>query len=120
MRTKSPSLACRATFQSFQPARPTCATRRGSRLARSEFAADSPLEEAGFEPSVPRETTKFSTPAHVAVASLRGDRRLQIPDRDRSFSRRKRFPVGRVFQFGSLAVERQELSRSGRHRLTFA
>src|SRR6516165_12460645 len=26
---------------------------------------DSPLEEAGFEPSVPRDTPKFSTPAHV-------------------------------------------------------
>src|SRR6516162_3333118 len=26
---------------------------------------DSPLEEAGFEPSVPRDKPKFSTPAHV-------------------------------------------------------
>jgi hypothetical protein len=32
---------------------------------RTKFAADSPLEEAGFEPLVPRDTTKFSTPAHV-------------------------------------------------------
>jgi hypothetical protein len=27
---------------------------------RTEFAADSPLEEAGFEPSVPRDTTEIS------------------------------------------------------------
>src|SRR6202011_5793716 len=31
------------------------------------FATDSPLEEAGFEPSVPRDTTKFSMPAHVTL-----------------------------------------------------
>jgi hypothetical protein len=30
------------------------------------FAVDSPLEGTGFEPSVPRDTTKFSTWAHVA------------------------------------------------------
>ena len=38
------------------------------------------------------------------------------------FSRRKRFPLGRVTirLAGGLAVERRELSRSGRHRLTFA
>jgi ABC transporter substrate binding protein len=29
---------------------------------------DSPLEEAGFEPSVPRDTTKFSMPANVTYA----------------------------------------------------
>jgi hypothetical protein len=29
---------------------------------------DSPLEKAGFEPSVPRDTTKFSMPAHVTYA----------------------------------------------------
>ena len=34
---------------------------------RDRFAVDSPLEEAGFEPSVPRDTTKFSTPAHVTA-----------------------------------------------------
>src|SRR6266481_8830164 len=31
-------------------------------------SSDSPLEEAGFEPSVPRDTTKFSMPAHVTYA----------------------------------------------------
>ena len=38
-------------------------------LARSDgSSSDSPLEEAGFEPLVPRDTTKFSTPAHVTSA----------------------------------------------------
>src|SRR6516162_2680250 len=32
---------------------------------RNRWFADSLLEEAGFEPSVPRDTPKFSTPAHV-------------------------------------------------------
>src|ERR1700730_14842904 len=32
------------------------------------FVADSPLEEGGFEPSVPRDTTKFSMAAHVTYA----------------------------------------------------
>ena len=32
------------------------------------FVGDSLLEEAGFEPSVPRDTTKFSMPAHVTYA----------------------------------------------------
>src|SRR6202035_6091750 len=36
----------------------------------SRFATDSPLEGAGFEPSVPRDTTKVSGPAHVACAGL--------------------------------------------------
>jgi hypothetical protein len=38
--------------------------RDGSR----KFAPDSSLEEAGFEPSVPRATTKVSRAAHVASA----------------------------------------------------
>jgi hypothetical protein len=33
--------------------------------------ADSPLEEAGFELSVPRDTTKVSRPPHVAFADCR-------------------------------------------------
>src|SRR6516225_144076 len=33
--------------------------------ARSWISPDSPLEEAGSEPSVPRDTPKFSAPAHV-------------------------------------------------------
>src|SRR6516164_259167 len=32
--------------------------------AQHGSSPDSPLEEAGFEPLVPRDTTKFSTPAH--------------------------------------------------------
>jgi hypothetical protein len=44
-----------------------CGQRRTASL-RYWFAADSSLEEAGFEPSVPRDTTKFSMPAHVTYA----------------------------------------------------
>jgi hypothetical protein len=31
------------------------------------FARDSPLEEAGFEPSVPRDTSEVSRGAHVSI-----------------------------------------------------
>jgi hypothetical protein len=49
--------------------RPACAawTRDG---ASAGFAVDSPLEEAGFEPSVPRDT-KVLRPSHVASAVFR-------------------------------------------------
>src|SRR6516225_7116467 len=42
---------------------------------------DSPLEEAGFEPSVPRDTPKFSTPAHVTcfTSCTRKSRREREP-----------------------------------------
>ena len=42
---------------------------------------DSPLEEAGFEPSVPRDTPKFSTPAHVTCLTpcTRKSRREREP-----------------------------------------
>src|SRR6516225_6193092 len=45
------------------------------------FAADSPPEEAGFEPSVPRDTPKFSTPAHVTCLTpcTRKSRREREP-----------------------------------------
>ena len=36
--------------------------------ARDRFAPDSPLEEAGFEPLVPRHVVKVSRAAHVASA----------------------------------------------------
>ena len=48
--------------------------RRGGNLigkaafAQIEFATDSPLEQAGFEPSVPRDTAKVSRGSHIAVA----------------------------------------------------
>jgi hypothetical protein len=35
------------------------------------FAIDSPVEEAGFELSVPRDTTKASRPPHVAFSDCR-------------------------------------------------
>ena len=43
---------------------------------------DSPLEEAGFEPSVPRDTPKFSTPAHVTCltpCTRTGRREREMP-----------------------------------------
>jgi hypothetical protein len=45
------------------------------------FAIDSPVEEAGFEPSVPRDTPKFSTPAHVTCLTpcTRKSRREREP-----------------------------------------
>jgi hypothetical protein len=44
------------------------------------FAIDSPLEEAGFELSVPRDTTKASTPPHVASASFPDNLISRQPD----------------------------------------
>ena len=41
------------------------------RSAGVKFAMDSLLEEAGFELSVPRDTTKVSRPPHVAFADCR-------------------------------------------------
>src|SRR6516225_4650728 len=45
------------------------------------ISPDSPLEEAGFEPSVPRDTPKFSTPAHVTCLTpcTRKSRREREP-----------------------------------------
>jgi hypothetical protein len=40
----------------------------------ARFASDSPLEGSGFEPSVPRDTTKVSEPAQVASAGFRTNR----------------------------------------------
>src|SRR6516225_12012071 len=40
-------------------------TARRVGYSKVKFAPDSPQEGAGFEPSVPRDTPKFSTPAHV-------------------------------------------------------
>jgi len=50
-------------------------------LARDRFAPDSPLEETRFEPSVPRDTPKFSTPAHVTCLTpcTRKSRREREP-----------------------------------------
>src|SRR6202035_2068344 len=44
--------------------------RRGSRLARSEFAADSPLAGDGFEPSVPRKKQPLLAAPLVPVIRL--------------------------------------------------
>ncbi len=52
-----------------KPAAHTCAERRGSRPVKAAAGeeTDSPLEEAGFEPLVPRDTTKFrEDPCHPA------------------------------------------------------
>jgi hypothetical protein len=48
---------------------------------RNRWFVDSPLEEAGFEPSVPRDTPKFSTPAHVTCLTpcTRKSRRERVP-----------------------------------------
>jgi hypothetical protein len=43
-------------------------------IPKFEFATDSPLEGSGFEPSVPRDTTKVSEPAQVASAGFRSNR----------------------------------------------
>jgi hypothetical protein len=40
------------------------------------FASDSPLEEAGFELSVPHDTTKLSRPPHVASSLISGNEKI--------------------------------------------
>jgi hypothetical protein len=37
-------------------------------MANVRFARDSPLEEAGFEPAVPRDTTEISRGTYVVSA----------------------------------------------------
>ena len=55
--------------------------RRLMELAPKIFGRDSPLEGAGLEPSVPRDTPKFSTPAHVTcfTSCTRKSRREREP-----------------------------------------
>ena len=55
--------------------------RSGIDLSRCSGLCDSSLEEARFEPSVPRDTPKFSTPAHVTCLTpcTRKSRREREP-----------------------------------------
>src|SRR6516165_4059915 len=48
---------------------------------KSQVCTDSPLEGTGFKPWVPRDTTKFSTPAHVTCLTpcTRKSRREREP-----------------------------------------
>ena len=52
---------------------------------RTEFAADSPLEEAGFEPSVPRQGTAFLSEGNelypLPINHQVGDRLKNLPAR---------------------------------------
>src|SRR5215469_12657191 len=59
--------------------------RRGSKFL------DSLLEKAGFEPSVPRDTPKFSTPAHVTC--------LTSCTRKKSNVAARRLPRGRPLEW---------------------
>jgi hypothetical protein len=82
-------------------------TRRGitgerclSRL-KVRFETDSPLEEAGFEPSVPRDTTKFSTPAHVTYAWFPARGKVGANE-NRHHEDARRLPRNRWFESCSL------------------
>ena len=76
----------------------------------TEFAADSPLEEAGFEPSVPRDTTKFSMPAHVTYAWFPAHGKVGANE-NRHHEDAGRFPRNRWFESGFLH-RRVRISRS--------
>jgi hypothetical protein len=67
----------------------------------SGFFSDSLQEEAGFEPSVPRDTTKFSTPAHVTSASLPARGKVGANE-NRHHEDAGRLPRDRWFESGSL------------------
>jgi hypothetical protein len=60
------------------------------------FAIDSPLEEAGFEPSVPRDTAQVSRGAHVLIPLTGnfGANGNQHPDHDGRLARYRRFESG--------------------------
>ena len=85
-----------------------------ARLTR--FARDSSLEEAGFKPSVPRDTTEFSRGVHVASACFPAHRKSGANE-NRHQDDARRLPRDRWFESGSLqrAVSRELDAAPGKH-----
>jgi len=93
-----PVSADRAGCFGPQHPRKSAASRRGN--TNPGERPDCLLEEAGFEPSVPRDTPKFSTPAHVTCLTpyTRKSRR----EREPMLRGCGRLPRNRWFESGSL------------------
>ena len=70
-------------------------------MLRDRKFADSPLEEERFEPSVPRDTTKFSMPAHVTYAWFPARGKVGANE-SRHHDDAGRFPRNRLFESGVL------------------
>src|SRR5215831_14022806 len=67
----------------------------------STAETDSPLEEERFEPSVPRDTTKFSMPAHVTYAWFPARGKVGANE-SRHHDDAGRLPRNRLFESGVL------------------
>jgi hypothetical protein len=70
-------------------------------MLRDRKFADSPLEEERFEPSVPRDTTKFSMPAHVTYAWFPARGKVGANE-SRPHDDAGRLPRNRLFESGVL------------------
>jgi hypothetical protein len=78
-------------------------------VPKVRFAPDSPLEEAGFEPSVPRDTTKFSMLAHVTYAWFPARGKV-CANENRHHEDAGRLPRNRWFESCSLQRRVEQIS----------